>query len=60
MSQPKSLIDRLSVKPNSKVKVLDVKDLWKQLKERGADITNKSRAAAKKNLNLFQRRIKQI
>jgi hypothetical protein len=40
VSQPKSLIDTLDVKPNLKVTVLGVKDenFWKQLKERAADI----------------------
>jgi len=41
MNHPKSLIDKLGVKPDSKVTVMGIKDenFWKQLKERTEDIS---------------------
>jgi hypothetical protein len=43
MTQQKSLIDKLRVKPNSKVTVLEVKDedLWRQPTKQAAKISNR-------------------
>jgi hypothetical protein len=61
MSRGKRLIDKLGVKPNSKITVLGVKDekFWKQLKESVADITS-ARIEKSQIQSSFQRRIKQI
>jgi hypothetical protein len=47
MTQQKSLIDKLRVKLNSKVTVLDIKDegFWRQPKKQAAKISNKPEKA---------------